>query len=67
VPTTDALSRSGGDIASLKPLIGDSLKNVAKAAGLQSYEIPRDFIIETTPFTLENGLLLASASWHGQN
>ena len=57
VPTTDALSRSGGDIASLKPLIGDSLKNVAKAAGLQSYEIPRDFIIETTPFTLENGLL----------
>ena len=30
---------------------------MAKAAGLQSYEIPRDFIIETTPFTLENGLL----------
>src|SRR6476619_3567325 len=57
VPTADALSRSGGDIASLKPLIGDSLKNVAKAAGLQSYEIPRDFIVETTPFTLENGLL----------
>ena len=57
VPTTDALSRSGGDIASLKPLIGDSLKNVAKAASLQSYEIPRDFTIETTPFTLENGLL----------
>ena len=26
-------------------------------AGLQSYEIPRDFIVETTPFTLENGLL----------
>ena len=43
--------------ASLKPLIGESLQNVAKAAGLQSYEIPRDFIIETTPFTLENGLL----------
>ena len=57
VPTTDALSRSGGDIASLKPLIGDSLKNVAKAASLQSYEVPRDFIVETTPFTLENGLL----------
>ena len=51
------MSRSGGDIASLKPLIGDSLQNVAKAAGLQSYEIPRDFIVETTPFTLENGLL----------
>ena len=41
----------------LKPLITESLQNVAKAAGLQSYEIPRDFIVETTPFTLENGLL----------
>ena len=57
MPTADALSRSGGDIASLKPLISESLQNVAKAAGLQSYEVPRDFIIETTPFTLENGLL----------
>ena len=37
--------------------IGDSLQDVAKAAGLQSYEIPRDFIVEPTPFTLENGLL----------
>ena len=41
----------------LKPLITESLQNVAKAAGLQSYEVPRDFIVETTPFTLENGLL----------
>jgi len=57
VPTTDALSRSGGDIASLKPLISESLQDVAKSAGLQSYEVPRDFIVETTPFTLENGLL----------
>src|SRR6185503_1979416 len=57
VPTTDAVSRSRGDIASLKPLIGDSLQDVAKSAGLQSYEVPRDFIVETTPFTLENGLL----------
>ena len=55
VPTADALSRH--DVASLKPLIAESLQNVAKAAGLQSYEVPRDFIIETTPFTLENGLL----------
>ncbi|MEB3983114.1 carboxylic acid reductase [Mycobacterium sp. 663a-19] len=40
-----------------KQAIADSLQNVAKEAGLQSYEVPRDFIIETTPFTLENGLL----------
>jgi fatty acid CoA ligase FadD9 len=55
VPTEEALSRH--DPESLKPLIGDSLQKLAKAAALQSYEIPRDFIVETTPFTMENGLL----------
>jgi fatty acid CoA ligase FadD9 len=55
VPTEEALSRL--DAQSLKPLIADSLQKVAKAAALQSYEIPRDFIVETTPFTMENGLL----------
>jgi fatty acid CoA ligase FadD9 len=55
VPNTEALARS--DAASLKPLISRSLQEVASATGLQSYEIPRDFIVETTPFTLENGLL----------
>ena len=55
VPTEEALASN--DIETLKPLIADSLQNVAKEAGLQSYEVPRDVIIETTPFTLENGLL----------
>ena len=55
VPTQEALSRWQPD--ELKPLIGQSLQDVAKKAGLQSYEVPRDFIIETTPFTAENGLL----------
>ncbi|HSS23627.1 MAG TPA: carboxylic acid reductase, partial [Mycobacterium sp.] len=55
VPTEEALSRHG--IEGVKPPISDSLQDVAKAAGLQSYEIPRDFIVETTPWTLENGLL----------
>jgi fatty acid CoA ligase FadD9 len=55
VPTELALSRH--DAESLKPLISESLQKVAKAAALQSYEIPRDFIIEATPFTMENGLL----------
>jgi len=55
VPTEGALQRF--DLDALKPAIADSLQNVAKEAGLQSYEVPRDFIIETTPFTLENGLL----------
>jgi fatty acid CoA ligase FadD9 len=55
VPTEDALARHDAD--ELKPLITESLQDVARSSGLQSYEIPRDFIIETTPFTLENGLL----------
>jgi fatty acid CoA ligase FadD9 len=55
VPTEEALERFGAD--DLKPRIADSLQKVAREADLQSYEVPRDFIIETTPFTLENGLL----------
>ncbi len=55
VPTDDALAQY--DTAELKSVIGESLSDVAKAAGLQSYEIPRDVLIETTPFTLENGML----------
>jgi fatty acid CoA ligase FadD9 len=55
VPTDDALSRFDG--AALKQAISESLQSVAKAAVLQSYEVPRDFIVETTPFTVENGLL----------
>ncbi|MGZ4526201.1 MAG: carboxylic acid reductase [Mycobacterium sp.] len=55
VPTREALER--WDLETLKPRIADSLQNVARQAGLQSYEVPRDFIIETTPFSLENGLL----------
>ena len=45
------------DANASKSAIAESLQKVAKEAGLQSYEVPRDFIIETTPFTLENGLL----------
>lgn len=55
VPTEDALARYDGE--ALKTAISESLQDVARTAGLQSYEIPRDFLLETTPFTLENGLL----------
>jgi fatty acid CoA ligase FadD9 len=55
VPTEDAQSRYGG--AELKSAISASLKDAARVANLQSYEIPRDFIVETVPFTMENGLL----------
>ncbi|MGY4649373.1 carboxylic acid reductase [Mycobacterium sp. URHB0021] len=57
VPTDDALASVGGDVAAVKPVLSEALQSVAKDAGLQSYEVPRDFLVETTPFTLENGLL----------
>ncbi|QLY29720.1 carboxylic acid reductase [Nocardia huaxiensis] len=47
----------GGDSAELKAALADSLRRIAKDAELESYEIPRDFLIETEPFTVENGLL----------
>jgi fatty acid CoA ligase FadD9 len=55
VPAAEALA--GHDADELKPLISQSLQDVAKKTGLQSYEVPHDFIIEATPFTAENGLL----------
>ena len=55
VPTPEALSRFESE--ELKRNIAASFQEVAKALELQSYEVPRDFIIETTPFTVENGLL----------
>jgi len=55
VPTDEAQSQYGAD--ELKPAVSASLKEAARTAGLQSYEVPRDFLVETTPFTMENGLL----------
>ncbi|MBJ7339343.1 carboxylic acid reductase [Mycolicibacterium sp.] len=55
VPSEDAQNRYEG--AELKSAINASLKEAARTAGLQSFEVPRDFIVETTPFTVENGLL----------
>ena len=55
VPSEDALARTVA--GALKSRIAESLQAVARQANLQSYEVPRDFIVETTPFTLENGLL----------
>jgi fatty acid CoA ligase FadD9 len=57
VPTDDALGSVGDDVAAVKQLLSGALGDIAREAGLQSFEVPRDFIVETTPFTLENGLL----------
>ncbi|MEV5839447.1 carboxylic acid reductase [Nocardia sp. NPDC052112] len=52
VPTEETLR-----LADPKAALSDSLQHIAKEADLESYEIPRDFLIETEPFTTENGLL----------
>lgn len=57
VPSDDALAGVGGDTEAVKPVVAEALQRVARDSGLQSFEVPRDFLIETTPFTLDNGLL----------
>ncbi|WP_329169975.1 carboxylic acid reductase [Streptomyces decoyicus] len=57
VPTQDALDRAGEDTQHLRSILRDSLQRLATEASLNSYEIPRDFLIETEPFSRQNGLL----------
>ncbi|MEV6279395.1 carboxylic acid reductase [Nocardia sp. NPDC051832] len=52
VPTADALRAPDP-----KAALAESLQELARDAELNSYEIPRDFLIETEPFTTANGLL----------
>ncbi|WP_067891396.1 carboxylic acid reductase [Nocardia vaccinii] len=56
VPTPEALA-AHPDPGDLTAAITESLQRVARAAELNSYEIPRAFLLETEPFTLDNGLL----------
>ncbi|MDG5803840.1 carboxylic acid reductase [Streptomyces ossamyceticus] len=57
VPSADALTRFEGRTEELRQRLSDSFVQVAKEEGLNSYEIPREFLIETEPFSQENGLL----------
>ncbi|HVH41142.1 MAG TPA: thioester reductase domain-containing protein [Labilithrix sp.] len=66
VPDVDAASahlRAGGlepDDAALKNLIRSELHGIAREEQLHGYEVPRDFLLEREPFTVERGLLTAS-------
>ncbi|MET7842765.1 carboxylic acid reductase [Streptomyces sp. NPDC005356] len=57
VPTDNALHKAAGDTARLRTALHESLRAVAREARLQPYEIPRDFLVETEPFSTANGLL----------
>ncbi|XXJ61969.1 carboxylic acid reductase [Embleya sp. MST-111070] len=55
VPTEEAMARAEGD--ELRRALGESLQRVARQAELEPYEVPRDFLVETEPFGIGNGLL----------
>ncbi|SHN18997.1 carboxylic acid reductase [Streptomyces yunnanensis] len=56
VPTHAAIQQAS-DRAALTSTISESLQRIAKEAKLNPYEIPRDLLIETEPFSQDNGLL----------
>ena len=57
VPTPEALERFGADTSALRSALSEALRETARIAELQSYEVPADFLIETEPFSAANGLL----------
>ncbi|TGD71826.1 NAD-dependent epimerase/dehydratase family protein [Mangrovimicrobium sediminis] len=60
VPAVELLgrySRGGADAEQVKAEIRQSLQAIAEHNGLNGYELPRDFIIETEAFSQKNGLL----------
>ena len=56
VPTETALRQAANE-DELKRSLSESLQSAARQAELESYEIPRDFLIEIEPFSADNGLL----------
>ncbi|HEX4376170.1 MAG TPA: carboxylic acid reductase [Steroidobacteraceae bacterium] len=46
-----------GQAAQVKSAIRRSLQQIAEEQHLNGYEIPRDFLLERRPFSLQNGLL----------
>ncbi|MGB0906949.1 MAG: thioester reductase domain-containing protein [Maricaulaceae bacterium] len=60
VPDREAIEASLGHAASdveMRGHIRQAIQDVAKAESLKSFEAPRDFILEHTLFSQENGLL----------
>ncbi|PMS29200.1 oxidoreductase [Paraburkholderia rhynchosiae] len=59
VPNEDVLTEEGiaGDDRAIHSAIRKAIKEVARTEQLNGYEVPRDFIIEREPFSVENGLL----------
>ena len=59
VPNDDTLQEMqiAGDEKVIKAALREAIKEVARKEQLNAYEVPRDFLIEREPFSVENGLL----------
>jgi len=60
VPNLEAMQRAGINVAdpqAIKSKVRETLQSIANREQLQSYEVPRDFIVELEPFSAANGLL----------
>jgi len=60
VPSDELIESMGGPgegIHRIRDALRGALKHVADNENLNGYEIPRDFIVETEPFSLKNTLL----------
>ncbi|MFV2109768.1 carboxylic acid reductase [Micromonospora sp. LOL_015] len=56
VPTEKAFE-SSLDKEALTTALGEALQRIGQEHGLHAYEVPRDYLVETTPFSTANGLL----------
>jgi len=60
VPSEELAARigpAGEGMGEIKARLRQALHRIAEEKQLNGYEIPRDFIVETEPFSLNNGLL----------
>jgi fatty acid CoA ligase FadD9 len=66
VPNVEAVSahlRDHGiepDDAAIKKVVRSELDRIAREEKLRGHEVPRDFLVDREPFSVENGLLTAS-------
>lgn len=69
VPDAGMVRQMGleGNETALRAALRDAIQAIAQTNELQSYEVPRDFIVEHEPFSVENRLLTASAKFARPN
>ncbi len=57
VPSVELASGKPKDETAIKSRIRHAIMGIAKTQSLRAYEVPRDFLVELVPFSVENGLL----------